>query len=293
MKASVAFSRLLPFGPFVAAILVLFPTSCDTSEAERPAFLRIDTIAVDSTSFDSTGSVSHAIRFAWVYVDDNLIGVHELPAVVPVLAEGGQEVTVFAGVSENGIGTQASRYPFYAFWQQNITLIKEDTLVLEPRVRYQKGLKVPLNVTFDNPQLPGISLAVVDGNGFYNIDLDPQEAFEGSGSLEIYLPPGGSHVVLETSSIPVPTGLAGYFVEFNYRNNCDFLIGLRAGGTNQTTSLIGIRPRENYNKIYVNITQPVDQLSGLSESVHIYFRMDQDSSVQDQIVRIDNLKVLY
>ncbi len=293
MRLRTLISKLAVFFPGFWILLALVPSSCDTSEAERPAFIRIDTIAVDSTSFDSTGSVSHAIRFAWVYVEDNLIGVHELPAVVPVLAEGTQEITVFAGVSENGIGTQASRYPFYAFWQKNDTLVKEDTLLLEPRVRYQKGLKVPLNVTFDNSQVPEISLGVVDGNGFYNIDLNPQEAFEGSGSLELYLPPGASHMVLETSSIPVPTGKAGYFIEFNYRNNCDFLIGLRAGGTNQTTSLIGIRPRTNYNKIYVNITQPVDQLSGLSESVHIYFRMDQDTSVQDQIVRIDNLKVLY
>jgi hypothetical protein len=274
------------------AILGL-PLGCDTSQAPAPSFLRIDTIAVDSTSFDSTGSVSHAIRYAWVYANDNLLGVFWLPAVVPVLETGEVDITVFGGISENGIATQAGRYPFYAPWQAKVNLNTMDTAAVFPRVRYPKGYVVPINQTFDQAQLNGMSLAIVQGGGFYSILLNASEAHEGQGCLQLYLPQGDQDMILETSSLPVPSGKAGYFIEMDYRNNCDFLLGLRAAGSNQAASLIGVRPRTEYNKLYVNITNLVDQLSGVSEAVHLFIRVPQDTSIADQRVYIDNLKLVY
>jgi hypothetical protein len=273
--------------------VILFSNSCDTSPAATPSFLHIDTIAVDSTSFDSTGTVSHAIRYAWVYANDNLLGVFWLPSVIPVLEEGEVEITVFGGISENGIATQAGRYPFYAPWQKKINLNAMDTATVFPRVRYPKGFVVPVNQTFDQAQLNGMSLAIVQGGGFYSILLNETEAYEGQGCLQLYLPEGDQDMILETSSLPVPTGKAGYFIEMDYRNNCDFLLGLRAAGSNQAASLIGVRPRQEYNKLYVNITNLVDQLSGISEAVHLFIRVPQDTSIADQRVYIDNLKLVY
>jgi hypothetical protein len=279
----------------IAALLALLslPTGCDTAPAPAPSFLRIDTIAVDSTSFDSTGSVSHAIRYAWVYANDNLLGVFWLPTVVPVLDTGDVDITVFGGISENGIATQAGRYPFYAPWQAKVNLNTMDTSLVFPRVRYPKGFIAPINQTFDQSQLNGMSLAIVQGGGFYSILLNASEAYEGQGCLQLYLPQGDQDMILETSSLPVPTGKAGYFIEMDYRNNCDFLLGLRAAGSNQAASLIGVRPRAEYNKLYVNITNLVDQLSGVSEAVHLFIRVPQDTSIADQRVYIDNLKLVY
>jgi len=279
----------------IAALLALLslPTGCDTAPAPAPSFLRIDTIAVDSTSFDSTGSVSHAIRYAWVYANDNLLGVFWLPTVVPVLDTGDVDITVFGGISENGIATQAGRYPFYAPWQAKVNLNTMDTSLVFPRVRYPKGFIAPINQTFDQSPLNGMSLALVQGGGFYSILLNASEAYEGQGCLQLYLPQGDQDMILETSSLPVPTGKAGYFIEMDYRNNCDFLLGLRAAGSNQAASLIGVRPRAEYNKLYVNITNLVDQLSGVSEAVHLFIRVPQDTSIADQRVYIDNLKLVY
>jgi hypothetical protein len=279
----------------IAALLALLglPVSCDTAPAPAPSFLRIDTIAVDSTSFDSTGSVSHAIRYAWVYANDNLLGVFWLPAVIPVLETADVNITVFGGISENGIATQAGRYPFYAPWQAKVNLNTMDTSLVFPRVRYPKGFIAPINQTFDQAQLSGMSLAIVQGGGFYSILLNATEAYEGQGCLQLYLPQGDQDMILETSSLPVPTGKAGYFIEMDYRNNCDFLLGLRAAGSNQAASLIGVRPRAEYNKLYVNITNLVDQLSGVSEAVHLFIRVPQDTSIADQRVYIDNLKLVY
>jgi len=281
----------MAFASWIA--LLSLPLGCDTSPAPAPCFLRIDTIAVDSTSFDSTGSVSHAIRYAWVYANDNLLGVFWLPAVVPVLETGDVDVTVFGGISENGIATQAGRYPFYAPWQAKVNLNTMDTQIIFPRVRYPKGFITPINQTFDQSQLNGMSLAIVQGGGFYSVLLNANEAFEGQGCLQLYLPQNEQDMILETSSLPVPTGKAGYFIEMNYRNNCDFLLGLRAAGSNQSASLIGVRPRSEYNKLYVNITNLVDQLSGVSEAVHLFIRVPQDTTIADQRVYIDNLKLVY
>lgn len=290
-NSGVIFSPSLIFGFCLGAILS--SSSCDTSPAAAPSFLRIDTIAVDSTSFDSTGTVSHAIRYAWVYANDNLLGVFWLPVVLPILEEGEVEITVFGGISENGIATQAGRYPFYAPWQKKVNLNTMDTTTVFPRVRYPKGFVVPVNQTFDQAQLNEMSLAIVQGGGFYSILLNELEAYEGQGCLQLYLPEGDQDMILETSSLPVPTGKAGYFIEMDYRNNCDFILGLRAAGSNQAASLIGVRPRQEYNKLYVNITNLVDQLSGVSEAIHLYIQVPQDTSIADQRVYIDNLKLVY
>ena len=77
-----------------------------------PAYIKIDTIKLD-TYYPEQGSKSANITDAWVYVNDNLVGVFELPALLPVLHRGPNKLQIYPGIKLNGISSTRVPYPFY------------------------------------------------------------------------------------------------------------------------------------------------------------------------------------
>jgi hypothetical protein len=264
--------------------------SCDHESATVPAFIRIDTLLLDSTYYDSTGTVVHRIQFAWVYADDNLQGVYRLPVVFPILKEGDVALEVYAGVSENGISTMASRYPFFSSWKQTIKLNPTDTEFIEPRVRYKKGFQVPVLEDFEQA---GSRFEFAQGGGFYTHDQSGQFSEEGLGAGVMYLPQGAEELIIQSIPFEIPPKLPGYFLEISYRNNAQFIVGIRSANSSDSRFLVGVRVRETWNKLYINLTDAVDELGAVSQNFRIFIRMPQDSTVEDQLVYLDNIKILY
>lgn len=260
--------------------------SC-ADKAEIPSFLRIDSIAVDSTSYDSTGSVSSKIKFAWVYVDENLQGVYQLPFRVPIIKDGTANLKIYAGVQENGLSDLALRYPFYQRDEMIVTFTPGDTLTVLPHVRYKKGLKIPyledFNVNFAQ------TIYKDQGGGHFDYLMDQAKAFEGNGCGYFYLGQNEPALICTTKVVYTPKNMSAYMIEFNYRNNCDFLVGLRTSQTGET--ILGVRARPDWNKFYMNITPAVDALPGTD--LQIFFIVPQDTLVPIQEVFIDNLKLIY
>lgn len=261
-----------------------FNSGCG-GEAAVPSYVKLDSIYLDSTNYDSTGSVAHKITAAWVYVDDNLQGVYQLPCIIPIVDSGNVTFTIFGGVQENGSSAQYSRYPFYAPMEIAGTLIAGDTLVLQPHIRYNPGLKINWMEDFEDDFVP--KLVFSSGSGNFSYATGP-EAFEGDyGSF--YMQEGDSMLVVQTEVITVPKGKVGYFIELNYKSDTDMLLSLLVG--TDEVPLIGVAARNYWNKIYVNITNQVDIMPG--NDFRIVFRMLEDKNLNDQEIYIDNLKVVY
>ena len=74
-------------------LIVLVLSSCQKEDkVDIPTYLKIDNIALDE------GNTTSNITDAWVYVNDQLQGVYELPAKFPVLEEEIQTVRIKAGI---------------------------------------------------------------------------------------------------------------------------------------------------------------------------------------------------
>jgi len=262
----------------------LLMTGCD-DKAELPSFIRIDTIMVDSTDYDSVGSVLHKVEYAWVYLDDNLQGVYQLPALFPVIGEGTKNIRVFGGVKESGFSSQASRYIFYDSWLSTISLTVGDTAAVSPHIRYGH-LLIPYMEDFDNNTSISVDRESGGGNFAYTFDGD---AKEGPGYGMMTLTEGATDLVCTTSVVNTPKNELGYFVEMDYKNNCDFFVGIKTPEGNET--ILGILPKADWNKIYINITNNVDQLPGTD--LQLYFIVPQDTTIPYQEVKIDNLKLLF
>jgi hypothetical protein len=71
-------------------LIVLVLSSCQKEDTvDIPTYLKIDNIVLDE------GNTTSIITDAWVYVNDQLQGVYELPAKFPVLEEDIQTVKTF------------------------------------------------------------------------------------------------------------------------------------------------------------------------------------------------------
>ena len=71
---------------YCVLMLAFAALSCDSIDIfdERPAYLQIDSFVLADNPNADEGSLNHNIVDAWVFIDDEMIGVFELPATIPI-----------------------------------------------------------------------------------------------------------------------------------------------------------------------------------------------------------------
>ena len=135
-------------------LIVITIISCKKDNNTIPAYIRIDDITLNETNTNSK------ITDAWVYVDDELQGVYELPALFPVLKNGKHNLRVKAGIKDNGIASTRITYPFYkSFIIEEQEFTQRSTLYITPKVKYLENINLDEN------------LEDFDGNGL-NLETD-------------------------------------------------------------------------------------------------------------------------
>ena len=107
----------------IALALVLYcflVSSCDIVNPEEalPAYLKIERFEFSTTP--AQGTASEQITDVWVFVNDLSLGIYELPATIPSLDVGNQNITIFPVIRENGVRSTPIIYPFYNRFETNI-----------------------------------------------------------------------------------------------------------------------------------------------------------------------------
>ncbi len=141
---------------FILGFFAISLTGCYKFKGDQtvPAYLKIDSINVE-TYFPDEGSNSSKITDVWAYVDDNLVGVFELPALFPVLAKGRHKLQLRAGIMLNGISSTRVPYPFYLPIDYTDFEFFEDSVQTPPDLttEYYPGLKFAWMEDFENEGL--------------------------------------------------------------------------------------------------------------------------------------------
>src|SRR5688500_13907587 len=108
---------------FISALLLISGCKKTVNPEEIPSYLYIDKINLQTLAGEGTSKQD--ITDAWVYVQGQAIGVFELPARIPVLAEGNPEVWVYAGIKKDGISSTRVKYPFFKpFITSSVNLVR-------------------------------------------------------------------------------------------------------------------------------------------------------------------------
>ncbi|MEX2380183.1 MAG: hypothetical protein WD530_05535 [Vicingaceae bacterium] len=275
-------------------LLIIVLASCKKEElkADIPAYIQInDFVVLDN---DST-IVSDNIQDAWVYIDDQLHGVFELPAIIPIPKTNKQfQLTISPGILNNLISNQRSIYPFYESFQLDTILEAEKVYQFTPAVHYRP------NTVFDDPW------SGEDFESGINFDHSPQSdttfiretnpelVFSGLASGAAYLAPGMDFFEASTPIFggnDIPRGTSPVYLELNYRCSHDIVISIYVNNRSQQFSVVNLRAQANWNKAYIELRTVFGTLFDASNySIAIgYAKPPTDEGV----LLVDDIKLLH
>ena len=268
--------------------------SCETfkPENEIPSYIHIDEIKLNTT-FSSEGTNSNKITDAWVYIDDQQIGVFELPATFPVIFSGKHKLKIMAGVKMNGVAATRISYPFYKSYEQEIDLELTKTDTIKPSVNYQPGVKFAFMEDFETA---GIKLekTLVSDTGIYQVS-GSDLVFEGSFSGGIFL--DDKHIIAKISStslspFSIPSN-SPVFLEMDYKNNQKFNVGIiiKYPSMSESNAFLTINPSAAWNKIYLNLTEEINNYPGAT-GYYLYITAAKENNIVAPAIFIDNLKIV-
>ena len=265
--------------------------SCKKADINEgvPAYISIPSIEVE-TDPTNEGSNSHKITDAWIYFDNNLQGVYPLPATFPVLLQGKQNISIKAGIKNNGIAATRVKYPFYDYYKSEITLTKDSITVLNPEVFYANAD----SIIFEDFESTSLILdTTLNSDTTFFIANDT--LFEGNfGGVHLASP----HLTFEiaTEKIQLPKVGTPVYVELNYKCNTAFQVGVFANYDQAPViiqSILTINPKLEWNKIYIDLTSAIINTQNAdSHKVFISMRRDINSNEIAELY-VDNFKIIY
>lgn len=282
--------RLLIVSFFSMAIIL---SSCDLINPPEkvPAYIRIDTFKVEVNDFDE-GSASHYITNCYISAGGANLGVFQMPFTIPSLETGLQTLTIRPGIKLNGIAASRIDYPFFEPYIIDYELHAGETHLIEPVTTYKESCLFPWIEDFEDA---GISLLYAEYSDtiFVNQKI---ELREGRYSAAIYL--DEENAVFEafsTDFFELPQDLSPILLEFDYKNNNGFEIGmyLLEEGVAEWYGLVYINPSSIWKRFYVDIGQTASA-NLTTELFRMGIRAFHEPENNDSAeIYLDNIKLIH
>jgi hypothetical protein len=266
--------------------------SCEliNPDEQTPAYLCIDSISLATTSVE--GSADANIVDAWVFDNEQLVGIFELPAVVPILNTGEANIRIRGGIRLNGqVGTRIP-YLYTQDYQNTIELFPDSQVCINPTVSFHDDINFPWIEEFEGV---GLSLETTPVNDGELTKIEGPEAYQGE-SLKLSL--SEIQLIVEcrlADAIALPGGGSPVMLEFTYRSNHTLIAGVFSSDQTGTfqVPIIVLNPSEDWNRIYVNLTDIISSNSGfIDHRPYFGFLRDEDHEGEAFAI-IDNIRLLH
>lgn len=281
-------------------------SGCDKEEP-IPAYIHIPSVILNTNVDGSQGSNAHDILDAWVYVNNQLIGAFELPATIPILASGKQQLTVVAGVKKNGFIAQRIRYPFYKAYDVDIELVPAAVDTVVPIFTYYDNLNFQWLEDFEDQT---ISMQK-SGNGT-NVDTIsltnlPADVYDYNGTSNEY----SGKVVMDQgfqkfenstiASFDLPRKGQEVYVELNFKCNTEFVVGIYPINASVVTgvpivnlfSTIDENGVMQWKKAYISLKEDVNNAEYIGANFRVFLNSQTNTSTGAPVLLFDNLKLVH
>jgi len=284
--------------------VIIVLVSCDKFEGDQvvPSYIRIEKfILKENPNLNyEEGILSHNIEDVWIYVDDQIIGAFELPAVIPVLQEGSHKLTLSPGILLNGMSGTRAAYPLI---KPNINkafnMFVDSVIVVEPEIEYYDHAVFSVVEDFEDEfyylqetddsdtiidilvhSIPGFPLG--SRSGLITLD-NSKTIFECATNVG------------EPEGIVLPGGTSPVFLELDYNTNNEITVGLYVNyftGDVIQRPVVIINPSGGvWKKIYVNFTPAVTDTQDALD-YNVFIGVNKSSDVDYPVVMIDNIKLV-
>lgn len=287
----------------VIYLVLLVPVllACEKFEGDQtiPAYLHVDTIYLESNPLLEEGYLTHKFSDVWVFVDDQVIGAFELPATIPILASGKHKLSLYAGVIYNGISGTRGQYLFAKpRVYQNFELVADSIITRNPTVSYYDNTQFLWVEDFEGSvSLQPTSNSDTTIQKFYRESADEFLGLSsGMGNLD------AQHTVWEvvtfndeSAGFNFPAGGQPVFLEMEYNTNNYMVVGIFAtelGSGITQHPVVVLKPSQGqWKKVYINLSPAISAFN-TKDFFNIYLRADKESSVDNPLILVDNLKLI-
>lgn len=297
------------------SLLYIF-TQCNRDHLSAPEryTLHIPEIGI-LTDFSEEGTAAQRINTVWCSIDDRPIGTYDLPAEINFTAEEGScEVTVIAGVTQNGLNALRIEYPFFGTHREIISIKKDkrnyflnednDSIL---RVRYLERSNVTpiedfeqVGLRFQTTNLSDTPLRRITRTS------NPEEVFDSKIPSELnnasgYVRMHDNEMLFEIESVEnfvLPQGSGSIYLELHYKTNHMFTIGvfsnIPGSGLMQAPIVRAFPTNGEWRKMYVNYSDDVSAAFGaLWHKVFIGAIRQPNEDGKKIDIYFDNIKIVY
>lgn len=285
---------------FVFSLLFI---SCDPEQEVVPSYLKIGPFTVSSNPA-TQGLATSEVVSAKVFVNGSEIGNFELPALVPVLAEGNAAVEVYPNIKENAQANSQKYYKPYEAYVTTKTLVKGESTNITPATTYRSSTVFRWTEDFEDQ---GISLTRSGMNSTTDSLIalpvntpGVNQPFSGSSYCGYLKLTTDSFAVFERSTLEVFGDLpfigSDIYVEMDIKTNVALQIGIYTDDgidVNQIPVLVVNPTNGEWKKIYTNLKSETGGLTS-GTKVRLFFGFYKDNGdTEDKVLYLDNLKLVY
>ncbi len=262
-----------------------FITSCKKYKAADEAFL-LKANSVSLSTLPGQGSGTNKITDLWLYKDGKFQGAYPIGNLMPVITNGKKtKINILAGIKNNGISNTRLPYVFYQY--ATLDTFVENQTILEKQLvfTYLPATTFTWTENFDGN---GISLINSSVSQTTLVTISDPESLEGKYGL---LALTGNSIVAQaesSTSYTLPTASSNVYLEFDYKCNQDFEIGLI--GNLELKPALSITGRSEWNHIYIRLADVIGS-GHIYSSYSVYFKMVK--SIESPKLYLDNIKLLY
>lgn len=278
-------------------VLLLF-VSCVKNNPD-PSWLEVTEwqLNANPSQGGAEGELTENISNAWVFIDNDLIGIFEVPFTIPVLLEGVKEIKIYPTVLDNGISATKKIYPFLEPYTIVKEFVKNEVTHVDLSTQYYSGTQFTIldfedaNLGFeDSPSSLATIVASNDptiiqpfnGNSFGRVTLtESLNTWISATNLDNDLPQAGAEV----------------YLEIDYHNTENLLTGVLAidGGGVVTNPNIQMNAQEEsevvWKKIYISLTTIVSGSPAADYFEHSFEAVLSSGTSAE--INIDNIKVVH
>ena len=246
----------------IVCITIISLFSCEKQKAIVPGFLKIDDVVLQAAP--AQGSSNDRITDINLFINDQSIGIFELPALIPIQQTGNVNLKIRGVVYKNGQSNEKVDYPFYTTFNLDTTFIPEAQMELTPVVKYQGS------AIFDDPWSgedfeTGVNFnySPLSDTVFRRI-TDPVDAFEGASGLAYLTESMDFFEAWSPTFSNIPRNGVDVWLEMDYKSTHRFAISVFVNGTSITNqrSIVFFNPRVTYGKVYIELNSVFSTLSG-------------------------------
>ena len=283
---------------FFYFISLFFLLSACVKNNPEPAWLQVNdwSLSANPSLSLAEGELTENISDAWVYINDELIGVFQVPFKIPILKEGNVTFKIFPAIKNNGISATKKIYPFLKEYVINGTLVKNQVFTINPTTQYKENL----NFWIEDFEDTGYQIEDDQNTSAAKIDPDDFDLqwFNGNKYGKVVLNAEDSTWIAYTSEqLSLPKGKECY-LEIDYKVTNNLTTGLIYVTSSSTVNNVNIRLNAQkpevavWKKIYIDLRE----LIGNSPSGSLFsqsFIASLDEGNTEGIILIDNIKVIH